>query len=119
MAKTIGTIREDGSDSRFPVKRMSMGLVEYIASFFAADNLQSASKGCCVMARNFIETYTFIHYNTKVCLCIHCTVDFMSHGLSSLATNHVLSLWPELVYSASWPSVEYYTVSAKLWKTML
>ena len=28
MAKTIGTIREDGSDSRFPVKRMSMGLVQ-------------------------------------------------------------------------------------------
>ena len=63
MAKAIGTIRKDGSDSRFPIKRMPMGLVEYIASFFAADNLQSVSKGFCVMARNF-ETCTFIKYNT-------------------------------------------------------
>lgn len=107
IAKVIGTIREDGSDSRFPIKRMPMGLVEYIASFFAADNLQSVSKGCCFMARNLLKF-----------VCVHCTIDFMSHGLSPLATNHVLSLWPEVVYSASWPSVEYYTVSAKLWKTM-
>ena len=63
MAKAIGTIREDGSDLRFPIKRIPMGLVEFIASFFAADNLQSVSKGCCVMARNF-ETCTFIQYNT-------------------------------------------------------
>ena len=40
LAKAIGTIREDGSDSRFPTKRMPMGLVEYIASFFVTDNLQ-------------------------------------------------------------------------------
>ena len=31
----IGTMREDGSDSCFPVKRMPMGLVEYAASFFS------------------------------------------------------------------------------------
>lgn len=41
LAKAIGTIREDGSDSRLPTKRMPMGLIEYIASFFVADNLQS------------------------------------------------------------------------------
>ena len=63
------------------------------------------------MARNFIETCTFIQYNTKVCLCIHCTVDFMSHGLSSLATNHVLSLWPEVVYTASWLCGVLYSLS--------
>ena len=40
LAKGIGTLREDGSDSRFPSKRMSMGLVEYAADFFVADNLQ-------------------------------------------------------------------------------
>ena len=33
MAKAIGTIREDGSDSRLPIKRMPMGLIKYIASF--------------------------------------------------------------------------------------
>ncbi len=31
----IGTMRADGSDSCFPVKRMPMGLVEYAASFFS------------------------------------------------------------------------------------
>lgn len=41
LAKAIGTIREDGSDSRLPMKRMPMGLIEYIASVFVADNLQS------------------------------------------------------------------------------
>jgi len=41
LAKGIGTLREDGQDSRFPIKRMPMGLVEYITDFFAADNLQS------------------------------------------------------------------------------
>ena len=40
LAKGIGTLREDGSDSRFPIKRMPMGLVEYAADFFVADNLQ-------------------------------------------------------------------------------
>ena len=40
LAKGIGTMRPDTSVSRFPVKRMPMGLVEYTAQFFAADNLQ-------------------------------------------------------------------------------
>ena len=44
LAMVIGTMREDGSDSRLPVRRMPMGLVEYIANFFAADNLQLVSK---------------------------------------------------------------------------
>jgi len=44
LAMVIGTMREDGSDSRLPVRKMPMGLVEYIGNFFAADNLQSVSK---------------------------------------------------------------------------
>ena len=39
LAKGISTMREDGSDSRFPTQRMPMGLVEYTASFFVADDL--------------------------------------------------------------------------------
>jgi len=42
VAKGIGTMREDEKDSRFPTKRMPMGLVEYAADFYATDNLQSA-----------------------------------------------------------------------------
>ena len=44
LAVVIGIMREDSSDSRLPVRRMPMGLVEYIANFFAADNLQLVSK---------------------------------------------------------------------------
>ena len=40
LAKGIGTLRPDKKDSRFPIKQMPMGLVEYIAQFFAVDNLQ-------------------------------------------------------------------------------
>jgi len=40
LAKGMGTLREDKTDSRFPIKRMPMGLVEYAASYFASDNLQ-------------------------------------------------------------------------------
>ena len=41
LAKGIGSLREDGQESRFPIKRMPMGLIEHHADFFAADNLQS------------------------------------------------------------------------------
>ena len=41
LAKGFGTMRKDESDSRFPTRKMPMGLVEYTADFFAADNLQS------------------------------------------------------------------------------
>ena len=39
LAKGIGTLRADNSDSRFPTKRMPMGLIEYTASFFVCDDL--------------------------------------------------------------------------------
>ena len=39
LAKGIGTLRADNSDSRLPTKRMPMGLIEYTASFFASDDL--------------------------------------------------------------------------------
>jgi len=34
LAKGIGTLKEDGSESRFPSKRMPMGLVEYATDIF-------------------------------------------------------------------------------------
>jgi hypothetical protein len=39
LAKGIGTMREDQSDSKFSTKRMPLGLMEYIANFFVAQNL--------------------------------------------------------------------------------
>lgn len=40
LVKSIGTIREDGSDSCFPCKRMPMGMLEYTANFFSRENIQ-------------------------------------------------------------------------------
>ena len=54
LAKGLGTMRADESDSRFPAKWMPMGLVEYAADFFAADSLQSVRKVCS--NSNFICT---------------------------------------------------------------
>ena len=39
LAKGWGTLRKDMSDSRFPIKRMPMGLVEYAANFFASEQM--------------------------------------------------------------------------------
>jgi len=44
LAKGMGTLRDDKEDSRFPIKRMPMGLVEYTAQFFAFDNLQQVKE---------------------------------------------------------------------------
>ena len=43
LAKGMGTLQPDQSDSCFPIKQMPLGLVEYIAQFFAADNLQQVN----------------------------------------------------------------------------
>lgn len=40
MAKAVGTMRRDNSDSLLPVKRMPMGLVEYIVNFFTSSSIQ-------------------------------------------------------------------------------
>ena len=40
----MGTLRDDKENSRFPIKRMPMGLVEYTAQFFAFDNLQQVKE---------------------------------------------------------------------------
>ena len=40
LAKGLGNIRKDGSDSLFPAKRMPMGLIEYAAKFFTATSVQ-------------------------------------------------------------------------------
>jgi len=34
LPKGMGTLRHDMKDSRFPIKRMPMGLEEYTAQFF-------------------------------------------------------------------------------------
>ena len=38
LAKAIGRKRPDGSDSRFPAKRMPMGVLEHMVNFYNADS---------------------------------------------------------------------------------
>ena len=40
LAKAVGTMRVDDSDTLLPVKRMPMGLIEYVISFFTASSVQ-------------------------------------------------------------------------------
>lgn len=40
LSKGIGTMRPDNSDSCFPCKRMPMGMLEYMADFFASTVMQ-------------------------------------------------------------------------------
>ena len=40
LAKALGTMRADNSDSLLPVSRMPMGLLEYTIAFFAATSIQ-------------------------------------------------------------------------------
>ena len=44
LAKGVGTERPDQSDSCFPVRRMPMGLVEYVTNFFSATDINSVGK---------------------------------------------------------------------------
>lgn len=57
LAKGIGMMRDDGSDSRFPVKRMPFGLLEYMAKFFSSDTFQQV---------------IMILYGGGTCSYIHC-----------------------------------------------
>ena len=49
-----GTLRPDSKDSRFPINRMPMGLVEYVPQFFAFDNLQQVKREVCTCQFNIL-----------------------------------------------------------------
>ena len=76
----IGTMREDGLDSRFPTQRMPMGL-EYTAKFFIADDLNQVLP----------------NYSVLVCFIIIIYSDSnLSSRLSSVAADNVLPVWSEM-----------------------
>ena len=87
LAKGIGTLRQDEEDTRFPVKRMPMGLVEYTAQFFASDNLQQVR----AYKKNLYQPY---HYRLLVqWITINgsrpCTVALVKKGRIASWTNVV------------------------------
>lgn len=46
LAKGIGTCRNNDTESHFPVGKMPMGLVEYTANFFVAEDINSVQSIC-------------------------------------------------------------------------
>ena len=69
---------------------MPMGLVEYMAQFFAVDNLQ--------------QVQIALYLNVLVLILV--TGD-LSNRLSSMATDNVMPLWTEMGEIASWVHVVY------------
>jgi len=74
LAKGIGTMRPDQSDSHFSIKRMPLGLVEYVANFFAAENLQQVIT-CIFLSAVKLKCYT--------------NIGVLSNRLLSVAINYV------------------------------
>lgn len=85
LAKGIGTMREDGLDSRFPTQRMPMGLVEYTANFFVLNQ---------VPLTYFVILTLIFHPDSK-----------LSSRLSPVAANNVLSVRSEMGKTSSWAYV--------------
>ena len=46
VAKAVGRMCPDDSDSRLPAKRMPMGLLEYMLNFFNADSYSQVGMHC-------------------------------------------------------------------------
>ena len=62
LAKGLGTLRPDKSDTKFPAKRMPTGLLQYMVEFFAADNLSQVYTSmrwlCALSSKDSIITFT-------------------------------------------------------------
>ena len=84
LARCVGTMRADGSDSLLPVKRMPTGLIEYAVNFF------NARIGTKVHANILLPTHglsLIISYS----LCKH--TGGVHYKLQNVATNNVHTLW--------------------------
>ena len=81
LAKGLGIPRTNEDDSRFPSKRMPMGLVEYTVNFFATEEHRKVSSYYC-----FHDYHSFNYY----------IATSMPYGLSPVVTNDVLSVWTEM-----------------------
>ena len=66
LAKGVETLRQDNSDTRFPIKCMPMGLIEYVTQLFAADNLQQ------------VNISSILCYRIIIFMQISCLADYRS-----------------------------------------
>lgn len=74
LSKGLSIQRSDGSDTLFPIKRMPMGLLEYISGFFTSSNSRSVSAIVLQVAYIIIAVCNY----TCRCLTVHLTTDFGS-----------------------------------------
>ena len=74
LDKGVGTLRQDSSDTQFPIKCIPMSLIEYATQFFAADNLQQ------------VNISSILCYRIIIFMQISCPADYV------MATDHVLPL---------------------------
>ena len=51
FVKAVGTVRTDGTDSRLPISRMPMGMIEHTVNFFANKDINRVS---CVLLANLV-----------------------------------------------------------------
>ena len=93
LAKSLATPRSDGSGSKFPTTRMPMGLLEYMVSFYQADNIQKVSLIINTHALNFKGNYSG-NYS-------------VSKRLSPMVSYYVFTDGHKMVQVACWPNVEW------------
>jgi hypothetical protein len=62
MAKAVGTMRSDGSDSLLPTARMPMGLIEYAVNFYTVSSVQKVHEYYVSVCR-ILETMTSLTCN--------------------------------------------------------
>ena len=48
LSKAVGKMRIDDSDTLLPLKRMPMGLIEYVISFFTVSSVQKVCIYTCI-----------------------------------------------------------------------
>jgi len=58
LSRCAGTVRNDGSDSLLPLKRMPTGLIEYVLQFFNAESVTQVSTRNCVHACMYVLSYS-------------------------------------------------------------
>ena len=85
LAKGIGTSRKDEAESQFPVGKMPMGLVEYTANFFVAEDSNSVNY-FIISRANYIHMFFIIVHRSHIVLlttdlgCRLCTVTLGRNG---------------------------------------
>ena len=86
LAKGLGTMRPDESDSLFPTKRMPMGLIEYNINFFTSSAINQVSSELF----HYIARAKDCMYGRLACIM---SIGSMPIRLSDMVTVYVYLIW--------------------------